>query len=1679
MSLSYNSNTFNVTPYYDDFNEESNYLRTLFKPGRAVQARELTQIQTTLQNQIEKFGNHVFENGAVVAGGEISEAQINYLRIDSGTPITSTQLGDLVGQKISYGSVVGQVYHVLAGSTLSADPHQIVFYQHTTQGQFAANTELGTTGSSHAGITFKIEESGGVDPIGNSATIFTIGEGVSYIDGFFLKTTNQTVVPYNNSGDDTYREFASPSASIGWGVSRNIKTSEDDTTLKDPSSGFYNYNAPGGDRYNIDLTLKHIPFTATIGDSTGLTFDGSNYVELVRIVGGSTTKSTMYTDYSDIEESLARRTRDESGNYTVTTPTIKIMDYTDVFSGSGATKFAVGIGPNKSYVGGYEINTQSTANLAVDKPLDTVFNRDANFATDFGNYVYIDLDNSKFGSPIVGADNTTGFRGLTDQTEYTIDSGIGTCNLRTIKKGPDGVYRAYIFNIKINDGKTFGDVTQLSYSSDNYINVQAKAGGAKGPWNAANKSLLFPTPNKLAISDKGTQSVSDDLHSVWVVQKQSSINIPQTLHGGTLSVDYHDIVPLNNDEDWFVTYGATAGEAVSALSDSEYNISIDNTSSDTKTLTLSGLGATAPSGGASASIVYGVKYTNESAALEGIKSYRAITNTTVSGSQITNDGVATGEIVQLKGNTYAKFTMNNSDIISVSSVAGVNSGEEIPVANCIIDGGQKQSAYNRGILYVTHDDLSARGEFYSGSLANVSVDYTYYAHSNVGPVTVDSYLDAGVVYDDIPDFVDPDSGIKYDHRRYIDFRPTQSSDGTYTEFGIPFSHPTAVSTIDAEYHLPRIDKVCLCADRNYRVMKGTSSITPEAPQTTSEDMDLYSIIMDSPIRNLERDVKVRYIENKRYTMKQIGEVEDNLERIESERYLETLYNDAVARATGVSGSITEQGIIIDDFSGHAYSDVTLRDHNCAMDFDYRGIRPSYTTYPVDFSGAMSSGLTLSSDNIYTYDYSPTSVYDNLDLNGNLKGTGSVQINPFGSTDYLGTLSLSPYSDTFYDTTVNPKVLVNTFGENNAWQSSIVTWDADGDGTVDGRKYGYGSEYKEWVNHWLGSESLSDDSKPDTSDSRSYTSPIKTARRRLPGRITETINDKTVDNSITQFMRSVGITFHGEGLLPGSTVYAMIDGTTVGDGAGYSVGTTGSVINNVTIPTSTFLSGDRLFRLSDSSTNNLTQTNTAADAVFYSKGLIQNRDGGAVGVRPPIVKRKSSNSENIIDEYYEQNLDGNYSAVVNGLQPLSQVIKIDATTFPQGTFLSSIDLWFKTKDDTLPVMMHLCPTTNGLPHPSIVVPFSEVVVNASTVSTGPDLGDYTRFDFSSPVYLEPGEYAICVFTNSPNNTLFKCTDGKLLLNADGSSSEDTFNIVDSKNGSGINMGGLFMPLNNGNREELNNEILTIRVNRCKFDATSEDMKVTFLPSISGTDDFRGHIANITSNDQLFSSNNINVSYDLDTVSAGLFNNIIPNKDIKLNGLCRVTSTELENFKVTANFSSTGSQDEAISPLVDADRISGILAYRRSSFDGLGSGSFTKENLADSSLASTFSRYVSKIVNIEGNQACNDIAVYLKVDKKEGNVMVFVKTTLSDNIDDESWVQLYQNGEQSEGNGGIIDGNSSQTISFRPINALLTDGSYTGIGDFSKYAIKIVPQINFDKSEDGVPLIQDLRAVPLKI
>ena len=68
----------NINPFFDDFDKNDNFYKVLFKPGFPVQARELTTLQSILQNQVESFGSHMFKEGSMVIPGGITFDQQYY-----------------------------------------------------------------------------------------------------------------------------------------------------------------------------------------------------------------------------------------------------------------------------------------------------------------------------------------------------------------------------------------------------------------------------------------------------------------------------------------------------------------------------------------------------------------------------------------------------------------------------------------------------------------------------------------------------------------------------------------------------------------------------------------------------------------------------------------------------------------------------------------------------------------------------------------------------------------------------------------------------------------------------------------------------------------------------------------------------------------------------------------------------------------------------------------------------------------------------------------------------------------------------------------------------------------------------------------------------------------------------------------------------------------------------------------------------------------------------------------------------------------------------------------------------------------------------------------------------------------------------------------------------------------
>ncbi|MFM8268737.1 MAG: hypothetical protein ACKN9V_00995, partial [Pseudomonadota bacterium] len=143
--------------------------------------------------------------------------------------------------------------------------------------------------------------------------------------------------------------------------------------------------------------------------------------------------------------------------------------------------------------------------------------------------------------------------------------------------------------------------------------------------------------------------------------------------------------------------------------------------------------------------------------------------------------------------------------------------------------------------------------------------------------------------------------------------------------------------------------------------------------------------------------------------------------------------------------------------------------------------------------------------------------------------------------------------------------------------------------------------------------------------------------------------------------------------------------------------------------------------------------------------------------------------------------------------------------PEGIFVKSITLYFSEKDSTLPVTIQLRPTINGYPSPSVSVPLSTVTLLPSQVSTGlvgtttTPVG--TTFTFKSPIYLEPGEHAIAVTTNSKKYVLRANTTGVNLVNA-GRSNNPL-------------IGTLYQPQTIGPAAQNLNTDIAFSISRCEF------------------------------------------------------------------------------------------------------------------------------------------------------------------------------------------------------------------------------------------------------------------------
>ena len=361
---------FNYDPYYDDFNEDKNFMRVLFRPGYSVQARELTQLQTILSSQIEKFGNHIFKSGSPIIGGKVSlDTAANYIILNAQYNNEDIVPSDYLGKTIvSYNSTKLARAKVVAVDSFGTYPVLVIKY--LSGDRFVENDELKIYGQN---IYAQLRDTAAY----GSSYIASVQDGVYYFKGQFVKITPQFLVVelfYRLGTSTTITNY--PSYKIGIEFESTIVDEIDDTSLLDPAQGAFNYQAPGAERFVINTSLSKRSLDSA---------DVSSFFEVIRLVDGVKTKEIDYPIYSEIEKMLARRTYDESGNYTVD-PFVISLEEGDSANGM----FNIVLDPGKAYVGGYEFETIAPTTIELSRAREVANVEGYDVSTNYDSYIVLD-----------------------------------------------------------------------------------------------------------------------------------------------------------------------------------------------------------------------------------------------------------------------------------------------------------------------------------------------------------------------------------------------------------------------------------------------------------------------------------------------------------------------------------------------------------------------------------------------------------------------------------------------------------------------------------------------------------------------------------------------------------------------------------------------------------------------------------------------------------------------------------------------------------------------------------------------------------------------------------------------------------------------------------------------------------------------------------------------------------------------------------------------------------------------------------------------------------------------------------------------------------------------------------------------------------------------------------------
>ena len=784
------------------------------------------------------------------------------------------------------------------------------------------------------------------------------------------------------------------------------------------------------------------------------------------------------------------------------------------------------------------------------------------------------------------------------------------------------------------------------------------------------------------------------------------------------------------------------------------------------------------------------------------------------------------------------ISLGKADVYEVASVhmaadfstAATTSDSDI-TNRFTLDTGQRDNFYDIGRLV-----RKAGAQAPTGRLL---ITFNYFSHGTGNFFSVDSY--SGFDYGSIPTYTSDVTGKEFKLRDCLDFRPRVDDASTINSGTVDRSFDgTGASTVDVmkinsdvtadlEYYLSRRDKIFLTSDGDFKAIKGASSLDPIDPEGIQDAMLLYKLFTPAYTFNTS-DVEITPLDNRRFTMRDIGRLEKRLENVEYYTQLSLLESEAQNMQIQDSDGFDrfKNGIIVDNFTGHGIGDVSDNDYSISMDMSEGELRPAFhqdNAALVEVDSGLSETVTDAERSALGYQKTGdliTLPYSETTFQEQPFASNTVNLQPFNVIDYIGTIKLDPEIDEWFETERQPDMQITMPGTFDTLTSLASA------GVLD---LNLGTVWNNWNDTWSGQvrETNRQVRRVGNRQDTTITTEQRVGQRRsgvrtslVPNAVRTSFGDRVVSVAFAPFIRSKSISFTGQDLKPNTRLYPFFDGTDVSSHVTPTGSTAGAALTTdskgecsgvflIPDPTDTsnprFRTGKRVFRLTTSSTNDLVnEIFSSAEADYTAKGLLNSVQQTIVSTREAQVQREDLQENTTITrtnartesvQLAPQNPPHRHN---RNPDPVAQSFTVNSK---DGLFLSSIEAFFSTKDSSQPVQCQIRTMVNGYPTTTIL-PFGLSIVNGSSVTTSSDGTSATKFTFPSPVFLkDKTEYCFVLKSNSDEYTAWTARMG--------SKTVDSERLISKQ----PHFGGMFKSQNGGTWTPEQNEDIKFKLNRCEF------------------------------------------------------------------------------------------------------------------------------------------------------------------------------------------------------------------------------------------------------------------------